>query len=875
VATRATGDALVSEVLQKSFLFASIPGGQLEAMAARAELLDLPAGAFVFREGDAGDSLYIVMDGRVSVFSTNDEGGETMLTELGPGESFGEMALLAGEPRSASVRASEGTRLLRLMKNEFDRLLQEQPLLARELLSIFGQRLRSANLLMRRGASREQALRTFMAQSVDQEWPELVGSSRGMGRVRAAAQEAARDDEPVLIRGEVGSEKRAVAQVIHSLSQRAEAILLGVDCAGVAIVGGGGKASEADSLVAEVSQGSALFGHSRGSFSFAETSRMGYLEFASGGTLVIERPERLAPAVQERLREFIETGKVFPLGAVEPVESDVRIIAASDQDLEKAVAEKRFDHRLYELLSAHTIEVPPLRERKRDLPVLVDHLIAKHNRTMGKAVEGITPDALNVIFGYDWDRNFEELEEVIRRGVSLADGRQLTPEQIFIGLGPLEQAGRVNLLRLSWLRRLWEAPAFPAALQVLAVAILALAMGLAFFGPEGVRDNPALPLFWAIGWPALALSIFFFGRLSCAVCPMGAVGRGLQGWWTLGRKVPLWLRNGGPYMAVAGFALIIWVEQATDMVSSGVATGFLLLAIVGGAVIAGVIFERSAWCRYLCPLGRMIGAYARLSALELRSNNEICTADCQSHACFTGSGESRGCPVYEGAFSLRDNEACILCGRCVKNCANRSVRLNLRMPLSELWSSARFSTATAVFAPVLVGTVLAIELRQTGVYDPLLSALDSEGTAFAVVLMASILAVGATLWAAALAVSVRTSLEATAVFRWFAFSVLPLALAGEVAHQMWPLLTGAGDIVPAIGNLLGGQDWGDLTFSTSSGLVRGLQYALVALGAVGSLYVGRRLISQNGLSRTRLAAVSHQLAVVGLLSAYVVVFLFS
>jgi transcriptional regulator with AAA-type ATPase domain/polyferredoxin len=875
VTTRATGGARPSEVLQRSFLFASIPSDQLEAIAARAELLDCPAGVVMFHEGDAGDSLYIVVEGSISVFSTNEEGGETILAELGSGESFGEMALLTGEPRSASVRASRDARLLRLMKNDFDLLLEEQPSLARELLGMFGQRLRSANLLMRQGASREQALRTFMAQSMDQEWPELVGTTREMRKVREAAEEAARDDRPVLITGEVGTEKRAVAQVIHGLSRRAEAILAGVDCAAIAIVEHDGREPQADSLVTEVSQGSALFGHSRGSFSFAKTSRMGYLEFANGGTLVIERPERLAPAVQERLREFIETGKVFPLGAVEPVELGVRIIAAPDQDLEKAVREQRFDRRLYELLSAHTIEVPALRERKRDLPVLVDHLIAKHNHTVGKAVEGITPDALNVIFGYEWSRNFEELEEVIRRGISLTGGRQLTPEQIFIGLGPLEQTGRVNLLKFSWMRRLWEAPAFPAGLQVLAVAVLALAIGLAFFGPEEVRENPALPLLWAIGWPALALSILFFGRLSCAVCPMGAVGRGVQGWWTLGRKVPLWLRDGGPYLAVAGFAFIIWAEQSTDMVSSGAATGFLLMAILGGAVIAGVIFERSAWCRYLCPLGRMVGTYARLSALELRSNNEICAADCLSHACFTGSAENSGCPMYEGAFSLRDNESCILCGRCVKNCANRSIRLNLRMPLSELWSRGRFSMATAVFAPVLVGTVLAMELRQTDLYDRLLLVLDREGAAFGVVLLAGILAVGGVLWTAALAVSVRASATPAILFRCFAFSVLPLALAGEVAHQMWPLFTGAADIVPAVGNLLGGQEWGHLTFSASTSLVRGLQYAIVVLGAVSSLYVGRRLVSQNGLSQARLAVISHQLAVVALLGAYVTVFLYS
>ena len=872
--TPVAGGPLSSEVLQKSFLFASMPSDQREAMAARAELLDFPEGAIVFHESDAGDCLYIVVQGHVAIFSTNEEGGETMLAELGAGESFGEMALLTGEPRSASVRANGATSLLRLMKNDVDRLLQEQPSLARELLAILGQRLRSSNLMMRRGASREQALRSFMTQSVEQDWPELIGNSREMRAVRAAAEQAARGDSPVLIEGEIGTEKRAVAQFIHTQSRRAEGILLGMDCATIASVEGHRK-NQTDPLVIEVSQDSALFGHSRGSFSFATTSRMGYLEFANGGTLVIERPERLAPAVQQKLRQFLETGKVFPLGALEPIESDVRIVAAADQDLQKAVEEERFDRRLYELLSAHTVEVPPLRERRRDLPLLVDHFIAKYNQTMGKAVEGTTADALNVIFGYEWSRNYEELEEVVRRGISLAEGRQLTPEQIFIGLGPLEQTGRVNLLKLSLARRLWEAPAFPLAFQLLAVSVLAVSLGLGFFGPEGVRNNPALPLVWAIWWPGLALSILFVGRLSCAVCPMGAVGRGLQTRWSLRRKVPPWLRDGGPYLAAAGFALIIWVEQSTDMPSSSQATGFLLLGILSAATIGAVVFERSAWCRYLCPLGRMVGTYSRLSALELRSNNEICTADCKSHACFTGSSQAGGCPMYQGAFSLRDNEFCILCGRCVKSCANRSVRLNLRLPLTELWSSAQSSMATALFVPTLVGTVLSIELRHTGLYDGLLSVLEWQGVVFAVVLLASILAVGAMLWAAALVVGWRFSLEAAAVFRWFALSMLPIALAGEVAHQIWPLLTEAADIVPAIGNVLGGQDWGDFTFSASSGFVRGLQFALVALGALGSLYVGRRLIAQSGLGRAALALVFHRVTVVALLSAYVAVFFFS
>jgi CRP-like cAMP-binding protein len=252
--------------LRNSFIFTSIPPEHLEFVLANAEILELAADTLIFSEGDPGDALYVVVEGSVSVFSTNEEGVDVVLAELQAGDSFGEMALLTGEPRSASVRASQDTRALRLMKNDFDRLLEEQPALARELLQVFGQRLQQTNLRVRRESSREQALRMFMAQSMEQDWPELVGTGREMRALRAGAEEASRDDEPVLIGGERGTEKRAVAHAIHSQSQRSGGALLGVDCTAIPAVDGAREA-QADPLLNEISQDSALFGHTRGSFS--------------------------------------------------------------------------------------------------------------------------------------------------------------------------------------------------------------------------------------------------------------------------------------------------------------------------------------------------------------------------------------------------------------------------------------------------------------------------------------------------------------------------------------------------------------------------------------------------------------------------------
>jgi NAD-dependent dihydropyrimidine dehydrogenase PreA subunit len=287
------------------------------------------------------------------------------------------------------------------------------------------------------------------------------------------------------------------------------------------------------------------------------------------------------------------------------------------------------------------------------------------------------------------------------------------------------------------------------------------------------------------------------------------------------------------------------VEQIARMPTTPLATGGLLLAILTGAVMGSVLFERRAWCRYLCPLGRMIGTYAGVSPIELRSNNNICTADCKSHACYAGSEAAGGCPMYQGAFSLQNNEPCILCAECVKNCTNHSVRLQLRPPGAELWELPQHSLATALFVPILVGSALAIELRHTGLYDRLAEAIGNERLAFTVGILGVVALVSAALYLGVLLLRGRGGSEVASRFSWLAYSLLPLALAGELGHQLVPLLRGAGELIPSIGGLLGGQDWSSLGVRAAPELVHAVQVLVLVLGAALSLHVGRRLLRRR------------------------------
>ena len=135
-----------------------------------------------------------------------------------------------------------------------------------------------------------------------------------------------------------------------------------------------------------------------------------------------------------------------------------------------------------------------------------------------------------------------------------------------------------------------------------------------------------------------------------------------------------------------------------------------------------MLYRRRAWCRYLCPLGKMVGVLAGGSMLEIRANYSICNNDCITHSCYTGTMEGRdGCPMFEGPFSLRSNLDCILCGTCIKNCSHQSPQVNLRLPGFELWSSRRFERTITFLVPLIMGTQLFRGLHTAGYFDLFLS----------------------------------------------------------------------------------------------------------------------------------------------------------
>jgi DNA-binding NtrC family response regulator len=244
--------------------------------------------------------------------------------------------------------------------------------------------------------------------------PEMViGESRAMQRVMEIVRKVAPTESTVLISGESGTGKELVAQAIHRLSPRSEKEFIPIDC----------------SALVENLLESELFGHVKGSFTGAISTKHGLFELASGGTFFFDEVANLTLNTQAKLLRVIQEREVKPVGGNQRIRVDVRIIAATNQNLMEAISQKTFREDLFYRLSVVPIHLPPLRERKDDIPPLVDHFIRQFNRGR-KPLTAVSPAAMEVLMKYHWPGNVRELGNAMERAAILEGDEVITPSSL-------------------------------------------------------------------------------------------------------------------------------------------------------------------------------------------------------------------------------------------------------------------------------------------------------------------------------------------------------------------------------------------------------------------------------------------------------------
>jgi two-component system response regulator PilR (NtrC family) len=267
----------------------------------------------------------------------------------------------------------------------------------------------------------------------------IIGQSPKMRAIFELIQTIAPQTSRVLITGESGTGKELVARAIHENSLRVQEPFITINCG----------------AFPETLLESELFGYMKGAFTGANENRHGLFQAANGGTLFMDEIGNMSLTMQVKLYRVLQEGKVRPIGSTEETDVDVRIIAATNKDFEKEIAEGRFREDLYYRLSVIPIQLPALRERRDDIPLLAMYFLERFRKAMEKPIEGISPEAMRRLESYDWQGNVRELENTMERAVALETGHEITlrvlPDRIAGYASASDSGGSLNGL-----------PAFPA-----------------------------------------------------------------------------------------------------------------------------------------------------------------------------------------------------------------------------------------------------------------------------------------------------------------------------------------------------------------------------------------------------------------------------
>ncbi|MCE5195217.1 MAG: sigma-54 dependent transcriptional regulator [Nitrospiraceae bacterium] len=250
----------------------------------------------------------------------------------------------------------------------------------------------------------------------------IIGKSQNIVDIAQHIQKVAPSKTTVLVLGESGTGKELFARAIHNLSPRIEYPFVPINCS---------------AIPRELIE-SELFGHEKGSFTGADYKKIGKFELADKGTIFLDEIGEMDISLQAKILRVLQEGEIERIGGLKSIKIDVRIIAASNKDLEKCVNEKTFREDLFYRLSVFPVKIPPLRERSEDIPLLVDFFIKKYCVELKKTLKNISGEALDMLVKYVWKGNIRELENTIERAIILCDGKTVMPEHISLNPIPLD-----------------------------------------------------------------------------------------------------------------------------------------------------------------------------------------------------------------------------------------------------------------------------------------------------------------------------------------------------------------------------------------------------------------------------------------------------
>ncbi|MGC9109830.1 MAG: 4Fe-4S binding protein [Caldimicrobium sp.] len=397
---------------------------------------------------------------------------------------------------------------------------------------------------------------------------------------------------------------------------------------------------------------------------------------------------------------------------------------------------------------------------------------------------------------------------------------------------------RINLFeRSTFIKNFFYQRKNFAYLRTFGDIVFLILIILGLFGPQEKDRNIMLFLSWGVWWTSVVLSWFFLGRMWCALCPFPGLARLLQNLkLSFFKNPPKFLKDKGIHLATFLFFLIIYLESTTSLTSSPRYTSFFLISIVLMAAFFGLLYREYAWCRYICPLGRITGVAATMALIEFRPDYRICKT-CKEALCKKGTPNIRPCPVYLGAVAVQNNLNCFICGHCLILCPHNSPAVYLRYPLKEIILNKGKGITCAYVIPFLIGSQLARFLMEKDFFHN---------------------------WANTLAIS--PNILFTLLFFWFSMVIIvisklaasffrviedpilgkfnltiailiPFAFTGELIYRSKYFLENIGDFFPTLARQFKIEFFFKWGFTVPEKFIKLWSFFLLNLSLLGSLYL--------------------------------------
>ena len=516
--------------------------------------------------------------------------------------------------------------------------------------------------------------------------------------------------------------------------------------------------------------------------------QVGFLEMMGEGTLAIVHAELLDVHLQSLLLTYLKRGFFHRVWGQQAVRSEVRLVfvaKGSEQELKDRLLPE-----LGALLQDRTVTLPSLTQRLKDIPLLAEHYLKKNVSKAATQPLVLSREATEKLVSYGWPGNVEELVNVMARASIVSSEQAIIPADLIFVAPPEKEVHKINVLRDDGARRLFRDPrlfAVPMWINLAFVIVVGLLTAYGATRPDGhplaaSETNPGMLVTWLVWFPLLPLSAALAGRVWCGTCPIAGFGDLVARLGKLDLPVPKIFKRLEFWMLIASYILVEFLEGVFDVEGSPRGTAIFLVAILAAAAVFTVLFERRAFCRYLCPLAAWLGGYSTLSPVEVRGNKKICQTQCGEHTCYKGTDTVPGCPMFLYPASMSSNAECLMCANCVRSCDNRGVQINLRPPLQELWRNHQPIFALSSFALILLGVMMRHHFTGTTWWKGFKTTLTISPDIAKLILLALFaggailaLALASTLSAAASQEKLRSNMAR------YGIGFMPLAFAGHAA----------------------------------------------------------------------------------------------